>query len=87
MKKSRKPSPLKLEALRQQKLKEKEMGALLKELGFYMLFLFLLFMVSSGNREPEAYSLRRVLDDKLMHGKSGGKKIEDVSTQIFPLVL
>lgn len=64
--------------LRKKKLREKEMDYLLKELGFFLVFISLLFIVSAGNRDKNSYLLRSTIDKCLVHGKCWGISLNKV---------
>ncbi|CAG0896667.1 unnamed protein product [Darwinula stevensoni] len=48
-----------LEAAREKRLKEIKMWELVKEIGFYVFYLWVLLVLSYGNRDPNAYYLKR----------------------------
>ena len=65
------PSAKRVAMIRQQKLKEKKMSEILRELAFFVFYILLLFLVSASNRDIHAYKQRMVIDRLI---KNGGSK-------------
>ena len=65
------PSAKRVAMIREQKLKEKKMSEILKELTFFVFYILLLFLVSASNRDIHAYKQRAVIDRLI---KNGGSK-------------
>ena len=79
------PDPVKLEEMRQFKLKQKVMYKILKEIGSYIIFVLILLTVAYGNRDPRSHEVNNALTSYFMSGTYGGKlALGDVS---FLLVL
>ena len=80
------PSAKRVALIREQKLKEKKMSEILKELTFFVFYIMLLFLVSASNRDINAYKQRMVIDRLI---KNGGSKftpmvsIDKVSTYTY----
>ncbi|XP_068242609.1 polycystin-1-like protein 2 [Palaemon carinicauda] len=53
--------------LRERRKKEKEMYVILKEIFSYFIFLWVLLTISYGNRDPNAFFLRRTLTQSFIH--------------------
>ena len=65
------PNAKRVAIIRAQKLKEKKMSAILRELTFFIFYILLLFLVSASNRDIHAYKQRAVIDRLI---KNGGSK-------------
>ena len=65
------PSAKRVATIREQKLKEKKMSEILRELTFFLFYIMLLFLVSASNRDIFAYGQRSVIDRLI---KNGGSK-------------
>lgn len=67
-----------LKSAREQRLKEVRMSEILKEIVTYFLFVLLLLMVAYGNRDPNAYLLRKNLHDIFVDVDQTGVDLADV---------
>ena len=73
------PSEEQLAAVRERRLQEKEMYTKLKKLVYYVSVLFVLLVVSKGNRDAKSYSFRRSLEDGIIEPPTRIRKLEHVS--------
>ena len=55
------PDEVKLKELRVKRLKEMKMYRILQEIGFYLLYLAILILVASHNRDSNSYLARQTL--------------------------
>ncbi|KAL3211152.1 hypothetical protein MRX96_000836 [Rhipicephalus microplus] len=69
-----------LDRVREERLRELKMAAILREIGSYLFFLWILTVLSYGNRDPSAYFLQQSLRHEFI---DNGKFMEISSAQQF----
>ena len=76
-----------LKEMRENRLKELKMYAIIREITFYIFFVTVLLIVGSTCIDPNAYTFRNALDQRFTSGgKSNSKNAEDyVYTQVIYL--
>ena len=74
------PDPVKLEEMRQFKLKQKLMYKIIKEILSYLIFVLILLTVAYGNRDYKSHNVNNALTSYFMGGTYAGKmSLDDVS--------
>lgn len=76
----RPPNLTELEKAKLQRLKEIKMGLILKEIFSYLFFLWILTVLSYGNRDPNAYILKDSIKSTFIDGAGTGTSFSDVKT-------
>ena len=76
----RPPNLTALEKAKLERLKEIKMSKILKEIFSYLFFLWILIVLSYGNRDPNAYLMKDTLKSAFIGGANGGASYEDVKT-------
>ncbi|KAG0419460.1 hypothetical protein HPB47_004076 [Ixodes persulcatus] len=69
-----------LDRVREERLRELKMTAILREIGTYLFFLWILTVLSYGNRDPSAYYLQQSLRHEFV---DNGKFLEIANAQQF----
>ncbi|KAK8779497.1 hypothetical protein V5799_019173 [Amblyomma americanum] len=69
-----------LDRVREERLRELKMAAILREIGSYLFFLWILTVLSYGNRDPSAYYLQQSLRHEFI---DNGKFMEITSAEQF----
>ncbi|XP_048576826.1 uncharacterized protein LOC5521481 isoform X2 [Nematostella vectensis] len=72
------PDALHLLAARQKRLKEIQMSMILKEILAYFIFIAVLLLVAYGNRDPNAYLLRKTLVEEFVSLDESGVSLDEV---------
>ena len=77
----RPPDESKLSALRETRLREKQLKGKFVNLGNYLFVLLVLVLVSYGNRDPASFMMRNSLEQEFMHPltASDPRGLDDVS--------
>lgn len=76
----RPPNLTQLEKAKLNRLKEMKMAQILKEIFSYLFFLWILIVLSYGNRDPNAYLLKNALKSTFIDGTNSGESFADVKT-------
>ena len=76
----RPPNLTLLEKAKLNRLKEIKMAQILKEIFSYLFFLWILIVLSYGNRDPNAYLLKNALKSTFIDGTNSGESFSDVKT-------
>lgn len=76
----RPPNLTELEKAKLQRLKEIKMGIILKEIFSYLFFLWILTVLSYGNRDPNAHLMKETLKGAFIDGANTGEAFTDVKT-------
>jgi hypothetical protein len=76
----RPPNLTELEKAKLNRLKEIKMGTILKEIFSYLFFLWILIVLSYGNRDPNAYLMKQTIKSAIIEGSNSGESFEDVKT-------
>lgn len=74
------PNLTQLEKAKLQRLKEIKMGKILKEIFSYLFFLWILTVLSYGNRDPNAHLMKETLKGAFIDGANTGTAYTDVKT-------
>lgn len=61
------PDESKLNALRERKIREKQLKSKFIKLGDYLFVLIVLILVSYGNRDPASYRMRNSMEQEFIH--------------------
>ncbi|XP_077979562.1 polycystin-1-like [Glandiceps talaboti] len=78
------PDTDELETARQIRFKEIRMHGILKEIVFYVMFLYLLMIICYGNRDPAGYLFSNSLMDQFVNaGYNGKMKYQSISTRDY----
>lgn len=73
------PDLTELNNSREKRKREIRMSQILKEIVIYVLFLLSLFMVSFGQRDPQAYLVAKLMEDTYLGGVYTGQKLIEVN--------
>ena len=76
----RPPNLTELEKAKLNRLKEIKMGTILKEIASYLFFLWILIVLSYGNRDPNAFLMKQTIKSAIIEGSNSGESFEDVKT-------
>lgn len=76
----RAPNLTALEKAKLERLKEIKMSKILKEIFSYLFFLWLLIVLSYGNRDPNAYLMKSTLKSAFIDGANSGESYLDVKS-------
>ena len=76
----RPPNLTELEKAKLNRLKEIKMGVILKEIFSYLFFLWILIVLSYGNRDPNAFLMKQTIKSVIIEGSNSGEAFEDVKT-------
>ena len=74
-------------AAREKRLKEIRMQTILREIIAYFVFLGVLLLVAYGNRDPNAYLMRKSLFDQFVTPSTGSKVPFDSVSELYTLVI
>lgn len=72
------PDATELTKARKQRKQEIRMSQIIKEIITYVLFLLALFLVSFGQRDPQAYFVAKLIEDTYLEGVYTGQKLYEV---------
>lgn len=72
------PDATELSKARKQRKQEIRMSQIIKEIITYVLFLLALFLVSFGQRDPQAYFIAKLIEDTYLGGVYTGQKLYEV---------
>ena len=72
------PDATELSKARKQRKQEIRMSQIIKEIIAYVLFLLALFLVSFGQRDPQAYFIAKLIEDTYLEGVYTGQKLYQV---------
>ena len=64
----RPPDPERIERMREKRMKELAMYSIIREIIIYIIFLWVLMMLSYGNQDPNAYIMKEQYIDTLVGG-------------------
>lgn len=76
----RPPNLTALEKAKLERLKEIKMAIILKEIGSYLFFLWILIVLSYGNRDPNAFLMKDTLKSTFIMGANTGTSFADVKS-------
>jgi polycystin 1L2 len=74
----RPPNMTSLEKAKLQRMKELKMSAILKDIFSYLFFLWILTVISYGNRDPNAYLMKETLVKTFVEGANSGQKFMNI---------
>jgi hypothetical protein len=74
----RPPNMTSLEKAKLQRMKELKMSAVLKDIFSYLFFLWILTVISYGNRDPNAYLMKETLVKTFVEGANSGEKFMNI---------
>lgn len=77
------PNATELSKARKQRKQEMRMSQIIKEIITYVLFLLALFLVSFGQRDPQAYLIAKLIEDTYLGGVYTGQKLYEVRCVIL----
>ena len=77
------PDDTELSKARKQRKQEIRMSQIIKEVIAYVLFLLALFLVSFGQRDPQAYFIAKLIEDTYLGGVYTGQQLYEVRYMIF----
>lgn len=77
------PNATELKKARKQRKQEIRMSQIIKEIITYVLFLLALFLVSFGQRDPQAYLIAKLIEDTYLGGVYTGQKLYEVRCVIL----
>ena len=77
----RPPNMSSLERTKLLRLKELKMTAILKDIFSYLFFLWILTVVSYGNRDPNAFPMKQTLVNTFVDGTNGGQNFMKISNE------
>lgn len=77
------PDITELSKARKQRKQEIRMSQIMKEIITYVLFLLALFLVSFGQRDPQAYFIAKLIEDTYLGGVYTGHKLYEVRCVIL----
>ncbi|KAK7075316.1 hypothetical protein SK128_002080, partial [Halocaridina rubra] len=66
--------------LRKARKKEMEMWAIIKEIFYYAIFLWILLILSYGNRDPNAFYLKKGLEESFLNVNEEGSEYAEIKT-------
>lgn len=72
------PNATELSKARKQRKQEIRLSQIIKEIITYVLFLLALFLVSFGQRDPQAYRIAKLIEDTYLGGVYTGQKLYEV---------
>ena len=72
------PDATELSKARKQRKQEIRMSQIIKEIIAYVLFLLALFLVSFGQRDPQAYFIAKLMEDTFLGGVYTGQQLYEV---------
>ena len=69
-----------LERAKLERLKEIKMTVILKEIASYLFFLWILIVLSYGNRDPNAYLMKEMIQKTFIDGANSGESFSNVKS-------